>query len=691
MIAVDYTITVGGSDWTDDVISIAVGDSLMRADAGEFTAYEKPDIGDEVVVSVNGTIVFRGYVARVRKTKSGAYHVTVFPKVARLKDRVIYLPKKYDGTDLATAVKEILSENLDGSTPWIVAPGSLPTGVTVSALRPMGTRLNALSAVVKSVPSGKASGHYEWYYNPVSDAVDVATYIGSETSVGTYTEDVDITLEVEPQEELYNRVIVVGNAGGDYTVYATADDTNSQSAYGIREKIVKTNRVLSTAEAQQLANALVKRYANPPVAGYASWLNPDDWPSIGLGDVITVVDSYGNSYTVRVSSRRWVLGDRFKFSVRFYSFADDSDLSRALAELASDYIAPSGAPNVFHQTKSDNFDASHPVVWRVHIPDDLDKTVRVYLSYKVSDFKAYSGSGNTAPVNDLDTDEIPVSGSTSSPSRIDDSGVRSNYSAYFKYLDADDCLIGSTTADTQWHYFYNSNDQSDWVYLPSETTGDVDYGIVTANISARVIGKASSSADLDNIPMVALYGVVRNEDKSYAIPTDYDTYYITHSYAPIISTSTVTMTNAFATISFVYPPEWAGDRITVGVRAVAFDYSYDSDFKIEIGAALAVTGFEKHTHTFSDNPKAKYDIPSLSVTNNAEITTAPLSGTVTVTIKDPENSTHEVYSGSAAEYTADVTNYVKPGWNTVTFSSTGKGFVDMVLEAKGRLKTFTNP
>jgi len=729
VIAVEYTITVGGNDWTDDIISIAVGDSLMRVDAGEFTAYEKPDVGDEVVVSVNGTTVFRGYVARVRKTKSGAYHVTVFPNVARLKDRVIYLPKKYDGTDLAAAVREILSENLDGNSPYIVAPGSLPTGVTVSALRPMGTRLNALSAVVKSVPSNKASGHYEWYYNPASDAVDVAAYIGSETSVGTYTEDVNITLEVEPQEELYNRVIVVGNAGGDYTVYATADDTNSQSAYGIREKIVKTNRVLSTAEAQQLANALVKRYANPPVAGYASWLDPDSWPSIGLGDVITVVDSYGNSYTVRVSSRRWVLGDRFKFSVRFYSFVDDSDLSRALAELASDYIAPSGAPNVFHQTKSDNFAYGKPVTWRVYVPQDIDKTLQIQLSYNVSDYRAYAGNGTTS------------SYSGSSGSTAPDGDTASGYS-YYTQPGADSSSvapsINSATVDGNTG-IPDIGATSGFTTLANGSTGNlgrddnttlvtanipstyVDYGYIsghlTVNLKCKVVGNTWNTT----YQPLQIYAYLVNTSRNYTMDAAGFWYRTYQEESPPAIGDRYIIVHADLALFATYPVSWAGDSIAVKGHFIDYQSNTYNTPRLQVVSqenyiTLNAGGFGKHYHYFSDShahsqashshdvtvdshrhtvPSLDVDVdshshsvsvPSLSVTNTAGLSTSTYSGNFYVKIDGTQ-----IYSGTDNPKTLDVTSHLTPGWHTVEFgtsTSGGKGFVDLLVEAKGRLRTF---
>lgn len=684
----DVVITVGGTQW--DFYDVVITRKLMDIGEAEFTTYTRPNLGDEVVITIDSTTVFRGYVRGVEKGSGGEFRVTVPEKTIVLEERTVYQPVELVNKDLATAVKEVLSENLDGNVPYIISPGTLPTGVTVSGLRTIGSRLEVLNNILKLKSSGKSSGQYEWGYDPANDVLNVADFIGSETSIGTYTEGVEITrLNIRPTETLYNRVIVISNADGNYAVLATAEDTASQQTYGVREKVIKTSKALTEAEAQEIANAYLNLYVNPPISGAAEFFA--QFLNITPGDVATIVDEYGNTYTVRVGSVTWKAGAEEYTRIRFRSFGGSAeDVVRVLRTIQSDYTQPKGAPNVFHQTKSDNFDDAHPVVWRVHIPDDLDKTVSIQLSYKVSDFKAYAGSGSTSS----------YSGSTASAGGTGDTDSYNGTTGNIVVSgDTDIPSIGTTPGVASSSTFTNNTLSADtWTNTMGITlpTTYSDYGYVGWAFTVRATGISTGAG---NTPSVDVDAAIYNATRGIYIPSSTSSgWYFRGETSPGTSGDYIVLAvQGFAGIT--YPKSWAGDTLYLRIKASVANLTSPALYYSGQGTAV---GFGKHYHYFTDTTNTTYSVPalnvtldpqkhgfsvpSLSVTNTSGIATATASGTFYIKVDGTQ-----IYSDTVTENTIDVTTQLTPGWHTIEFGTStagGKGFVDMVVEAKGRLKTF---
>lgn len=89
----------------------------------------------------------------------------------------------------------------------------------------------------------------------------------------------------EDSLDVRNKIIVNGELDG-LPVLHTSQDSNSQTTYGVKEKIVKETSITDEAEAEDLADAENSQLKNPPTKGEATCLF---MPQLRPGDMLWVV------------------------------------------------------------------------------------------------------------------------------------------------------------------------------------------------------------------------------------------------------------------------------------------------------------------------------------------------------------------------------------------------------------------
>ena len=91
--------------------------------------------------------------------------------------------------------------------------------------------------------------------------------------------------------QIKNRIIVYGGKQEDMDIIATAEDTDSQDDYGIKEKIINDNSITTDTQAQERADYELALYKDPPLVGDVKCIG---LPTIQPGENIYISAPYSN-------------------------------------------------------------------------------------------------------------------------------------------------------------------------------------------------------------------------------------------------------------------------------------------------------------------------------------------------------------------------------------------------------------
>lgn len=276
--------------------------------------------GKTVEVFVGTTKIYKGEIDNVNYSETGLTDVNVV-NMRLLRDfdfralsNGIY--RESSSTAADTIVSKILSENVDGSSPFIIPPGTNDV-TTSTTFRAEGdtNRFQALQHLATIVDG-------EFWQDEDSNGnneINFTSTKGASSSQKTFhtsgsNQNADVAQRFIDDSQLWNKITVRGYAEDNSRVEATASDSTSINDHGERQKVHTDTRIRSNAEAQELADKILAEHKTP-VERYT--LVVDDitevLPDLVIGDTITIKDP--KIYETDVSDKTFrIIAMRINFS-----------------------------------------------------------------------------------------------------------------------------------------------------------------------------------------------------------------------------------------------------------------------------------------------------------------------------------------------------------------------------------------
>ncbi len=222
-------------------------------------------IGANVEIKRNGTREFYGLIDSIDYLDAGAIsaHVSGFEKWLAL-EKGTYANSPYTSTASATIATEIIAESN------YLTAGTIEAGfATDFRISKSESLYNALSNLARKTQQDIGIDY-------VNSEVDLLDHKGNSVTVATFNDGIDIqNLRVTYSYPLGNHILVYGKGDGENQIKAESEDAASIAAYGRIKRPVIDRSIISTAEAQKLADA-EKALTKDPVKIY-------DFEVINLG------------------------------------------------------------------------------------------------------------------------------------------------------------------------------------------------------------------------------------------------------------------------------------------------------------------------------------------------------------------------------------------------------------------------
>jgi hypothetical protein len=238
------------------------------------------EIGSQVWIYRNGSLEFHGIINALSNLNAGGIS-------ADLTGYEVWLGKEngdYAGSPWSSTASATIASAVIGESNYFTA-GTVEAGTSLDfSLEPTSSLWNALSSLINRTAQDIGIDYSD-------STVDILDHKGSSTSVMTLNDGLEIQdLTVRHAYPIGNDVRVYGKSEGetrivsDHTSYG--QDATSKSTYGTIRYIYNDSSVITQAEANVLADALVAQYKNPTKVYEFDVMNPNK--SIVAGDVITL-------------------------------------------------------------------------------------------------------------------------------------------------------------------------------------------------------------------------------------------------------------------------------------------------------------------------------------------------------------------------------------------------------------------
>ena len=271
-------IADAGFNYTDNLSSM--NKATIKISGTSETKRSLIEIGSEVKIYRNGTLEFHGLVDMIDFLEGGGLSVTASGyEVWLAKENGDYANSPYSSTASATIFGHILGES------------SKFTAGTVNAGTDIDFRIALTDSLWNAIANLKDKTGQDIGIDYANSEIDILDHKGSSTTVATFNAGIHIAnIRVSQNYPIGNDVRVYGMSEGETRIKSDhasyGQDPGSKTTYGTIRKIVRDPSILTVAEANKLADALVAIYKLPVKIYDFEVLNPSQ--SIVAGDVITL-------------------------------------------------------------------------------------------------------------------------------------------------------------------------------------------------------------------------------------------------------------------------------------------------------------------------------------------------------------------------------------------------------------------
>jgi len=204
------------------------------------------------------TLRFKGLIEKVSKAENT---IIVTGRSTAAKVMGITVTKQYTSEYTHTILENLISSYSDVlTTTNIDTTESTDTQITVSwNQKPFWECI--LEICSKAGYECYIDENYDVHYfvsNTRNNTTDVIVHDQNLFETGDFAPDLSI---------VKNRIIVYGAKIEEMQIIATAEDTDSQTAYGIKEEIINDSTIITTAQAQARADYELAAKKDPPIIG----------------------------------------------------------------------------------------------------------------------------------------------------------------------------------------------------------------------------------------------------------------------------------------------------------------------------------------------------------------------------------------------------------------------------------------
>jgi hypothetical protein len=242
------------------------------------------EMGSKVWIYRNGTLEFKGLMDNIDFLEGGGISIHASGwEVWLAKENGDYSGSPWTSTASATIFNAILGECSQPSGDSFTA-GTVNAGTTIDFQAELTDSLwNAISNL-------KDKTQQDIGIDYINQQIDILDHKGSSTTVATFNAGVQISnIRISHSYPIGNDVRVYGKGEGETRIKSDAaqgQDATSKTTYGTIRKIVRDPTVITVAEANILANALVAMYKDPIKIYDFEVMNPNQ--SLVCGDIITL-------------------------------------------------------------------------------------------------------------------------------------------------------------------------------------------------------------------------------------------------------------------------------------------------------------------------------------------------------------------------------------------------------------------
>jgi len=413
-----FSVYIAGSDYTNKLMNFRYRKRLnqMSTFEGDLIGVKSNDSavseGNEVMFFTGSHLDLKGKLDKPKWESFGKAKIQGKGMERDLHRRHVNREEWVSsGTD--EIVRNLCSENLDGSSPWVMETGTVHNWGTIGQVRgEYSNRLRILSELAHVSTSGTKS--YDWYVsqsgtNFSTDKFNFVKHRGSQSSVKTFTtgDNAYMVAYEKDMEELANDITVLGYGDGANQISGTASDATSKANYGTHEKSFYDRTLIDSSVAGSLAQAYVNELKDP-IERIRLQAVDDNTTDVEVGDYVTVEDDDvfpgGSDFRVvgieksRNRGRRKLI---YELSNKSKAFAENVSDTKKDLDAVGTYAK--GSTDSFQISSYENCDDATSLNMRFYLPTDVIRILKGNLAFKMKDYRAYSQANsdvNTSPSQD---------------------------------------------------------------------------------------------------------------------------------------------------------------------------------------------------------------------------------------------------------------------------------------------------
>ena len=257
------------------------------------------EIGTEVTIKRNAVLEFYGIIDNIDYLEAGTvvFHASGY-EIWFAKENGSYANSPWQAVASATIFAAIIAES------------SYLTAGTVNAGFATDFRLSISQSLWNGITNLAKKTQQDVQIDYTNKEIDILDHRGSSTSVATFNDGIQINnVRVNYGYPLGNHILVFGKGDGTNQITGTANDATSIAKYGRVKRSVIDRSIISTTEANKLADAELAITKDPPQIIDFDLINPNE--AISTGDIITLNAADLSNTEVRiVGIERGIRGGR---------------------------------------------------------------------------------------------------------------------------------------------------------------------------------------------------------------------------------------------------------------------------------------------------------------------------------------------------------------------------------------------
>lgn len=266
-----YKITVEKDGVEEDITNLCgniVVEDYCTESIGKFSfeiynpseTYTNKWIGNEIFryyknIENTTTLFFRGRLEKISKV---GYKLKVDGRSESLKFMTLLVTKQYTSTDTSTILNDLISTYASGFTGTNVTTSGV--SITVNWYRkPFWTCVQELCTAAGFECYVDANLDFHYFLSASIDNEDDAiVHNFNMIELEEFTPDVS---------QVRNKIKVSGAIQEGIQIFYTANDTTSQSLYGIKEEAINDDNITSYTQAVEIGTFELERLKDPPLTG----------------------------------------------------------------------------------------------------------------------------------------------------------------------------------------------------------------------------------------------------------------------------------------------------------------------------------------------------------------------------------------------------------------------------------------